>query len=133
MPSIILWWLVDLYLSCAIYVFVVVCHEASGLTSSFYFLQIIPVDKLVKGKFQDNFEFVQWFKKFFDANYDGREYDPVEARQGQDSGAVPSPAPPALNKPKKVMAAGKKDFHRCTSKSGWLRSLGWIKSLVLKF
>ncbi|KAL2104307.1 hypothetical protein ACEWY4_001175 [Coilia grayii] len=67
--------------------------------------KIIPVDKLVKGKFQDNFEFVQWFKKFFDANYDGREYDPVEARQGQDSGAVTSPAPPALNKPKKVMAA----------------------------
>jgi RP/EB family microtubule-associated protein len=28
----------------------------------------IPVDKLVKEKFQDNFEFVQWFKKFFDAN-----------------------------------------------------------------
>jgi len=42
--------------------------------------QIIPVEKLVKGRFQDNFEFVQWFKKFFDANYDGREYDPVEAR-----------------------------------------------------
>ncbi|CAF96172.1 unnamed protein product, partial [Tetraodon nigroviridis] len=51
--------------------------------------KIIPVDKLVKGKFQDNFEFVQWFKKFFDANYDGAPYDPVEARQGQD--AVPSP------------------------------------------
>ncbi|XP_042347301.1 microtubule-associated protein RP/EB family member 1b [Plectropomus leopardus] len=47
--------------------------------------KIIPVDKLVKGKFQDNFEFVQWFKKFFDANYDGKEYDPVEARQGQDA------------------------------------------------
>merc|ERR1719354_1520608 len=67
--------------------------------------KVIPVEKLVKGRFQDNFEYVQWFKKFFDANYDGREYDPVEARQGQDSGAVPSPAPPALNKPKKVMAA----------------------------
>lgn len=38
-------------------------------------LQIIPVDKLVKGRFQDNFEFIQWFKKFFDANYDGRQYD----------------------------------------------------------
>ncbi|EAX00661.1 microtubule-associated protein, RP/EB family, member 3, isoform CRA_b, partial [Homo sapiens] len=31
--------------------------------------KIIPVEKLVKGKFQDNFEFIQWFKKFFDANY----------------------------------------------------------------
>ncbi|XP_012690487.1 microtubule-associated protein RP/EB family member 1b isoform X2 [Clupea harengus] len=67
--------------------------------------KIIPVDKLVKGKFQDNFEFVQWFKKFFDANYDGKEYDPVEARQGQDSAPLPSPAVPALNKPRKVMAA----------------------------
>ena len=37
--------------------------------------QIIPVDRLVKGRFQDNFEFVTWFKKFFDANYDGGMYD----------------------------------------------------------
>lgn len=40
------------------------------------------MDKLIKGRFQDNFEFLQWFKKFFDANYDGREYDPLEARFG---------------------------------------------------
>ncbi|XP_017069335.1 microtubule-associated protein RP/EB family member 1 isoform X1 [Drosophila eugracilis] len=44
--------------------------------------KIIPVDKLIKGRFQDNFEFLQWFKKFFDANYDGREYDPVAQRSG---------------------------------------------------
>jgi len=44
--------------------------------------KIIPVEKLVKGKFQDNFEFVQWFKKFFDANFDGKEYDPIAARDG---------------------------------------------------
>lgn len=36
----------------------------------------------MKGKFQDNFEFVQWFKKFFDANFDGKEYDPIAARDG---------------------------------------------------
>lgn len=40
------------------------------------------MDRLMKGKFQDNFEFLQWFKKFFDANYDGRDYDPLEARFG---------------------------------------------------
>lgn len=37
---------------------------------------------MIKGRFQDNFEFLQWFKKFFDANYDGREYDAIEARGG---------------------------------------------------
>ncbi|XP_067249791.1 microtubule-associated protein RP/EB family member 1a isoform X2 [Chanodichthys erythropterus] len=68
--------------------------------------KIIPVDKLVKGKFQDNFEFVQWFKKFFDANYDGKEYDPAAARQGQEMAANQSPAAAATaNKPRKPSAA----------------------------
>lgn len=40
----------------------------------------IPVNRLVKSRFQDNFEFLQWFKKFFDANYDGHEYNALEAR-----------------------------------------------------
>nr|XP_046229649.1 microtubule-associated protein RP/EB family member 3-like [Scatophagus argus]XP_046229650.1 microtubule-associated protein RP/EB family member 3-like [Scatophagus argus] len=56
--------------------------------------KIIPVEKLVKGKFQDNFEFLQWFKKFFDANYDGKEYDPVLTRQGQEvTQTPPNPGP----------------------------------------
>ncbi|XP_077369777.1 microtubule-associated protein RP/EB family member 1-like isoform X2 [Festucalex cinctus] len=63
--------------------------------------KIIPVDKLVKGKFQDNFEFVQWFKKFFDANYCESEYDPVEARKGQDAAPSASVGVSALNKPPK--------------------------------
>lgn len=52
--------------------------------------KVIPVDKLIKGRFQDNFEFLQWFKKFFDANYDGREYDAMESRFGipLGSGAI---------------------------------------------
>ena len=50
-------------------------------------LQIIPVDKLVKGRFQDNFEFIQWFKKFFDANYGGEPYDAFEARGGIEIGS----------------------------------------------
>lgn len=49
---------------------------------------MIPIDKLIKGRFQDNFEFLQWFKKFFDANYDGREYDPIEARGGITIGSA---------------------------------------------
>lgn len=41
---------------------------------------------MIKGRFQDNFEFLQWFKKFFDANYDGRDYDAVLAREGLPMG-----------------------------------------------
>ncbi|XP_062132772.1 microtubule-associated protein RP/EB family member 1 isoform X4 [Drosophila sulfurigaster albostrigata] len=50
--------------------------------------KIIPVDKLIKGRFQDNFEFLQWFKKFFDANYDGRDYDPLSQRGGIKLGSA---------------------------------------------
>jgi len=46
----------------------------------------VSVERLVKGKFQDNFEFVQWFKKFFDANYDGSEYDAMAVRGGEPMG-----------------------------------------------
>jgi RP/EB family microtubule-associated protein len=47
----------------------------------------------VKGRFQDNFEFVQWFKRFFDANYQGNEYDAVAARDGQQVGGAPPENP----------------------------------------
>lgn len=60
------------------------------LQSSFKKLNVdqsVEIDKLVKAKFQDNFEFLQWFKKFFDANYSGEgDYDPVKARGGQTLG-----------------------------------------------
>ncbi|XP_019747165.1 microtubule-associated protein RP/EB family member 1 isoform X1 [Hippocampus comes] len=78
--------------------------------------KIIPVDKLVKGKFQDNFEFVQWFKKFFDANYCESEYDPVEARKGQDAAPPPNAATSALNKPpKKAISRGRRPPPPCSS------------------
>ncbi|XP_028848748.1 microtubule-associated protein RP/EB family member 1-like isoform X5 [Denticeps clupeoides] len=67
--------------------------------------KIIPVDKLIKGKFQDNFEFVQWFKKFFDANYDGKEYDPVAARQCQETTLSPVQTTVTTSKPKKPSTA----------------------------
>ena len=45
---------------------------------------MVPVDKLIKGRFQDNFEFVQWFKKFYEANDKRvrRHYDAVMERDG---------------------------------------------------
>lgn len=64
--------------------FIHTCFNRNVLNLNFLlihvYVQVIPVDKLIKGRFQDNFEFLQWFKKFFDANYDGRLYDGFEAR-----------------------------------------------------
>jgi len=56
--------------------------------------KIVPVDRLVKGKFQDNFEFLQWFKKFFDANYGGQDYDALAMRGGEEVGSGGKPARP---------------------------------------
>jgi RP/EB family microtubule-associated protein len=40
----------------------------------------VQVQVLLKGKFQDNFEFLQWFRRFYDHNNANYEYDPLEAR-----------------------------------------------------
>merc|ERR1719304_28576 len=55
--------------------------------------KIIPVGRLVKGRFQDNFEFIQWFKKFFDANWDGSDYAALEMRGGVPMGSAGARAP----------------------------------------
>ncbi|XP_061610426.1 microtubule-associated protein RP/EB family member 3-like isoform X2 [Phyllopteryx taeniolatus] len=71
-------------------------HNFKVLQASFKRMsvdKIIPVERLVKGKFQDNFEFLQWFKKFFDANYDGKEYDPLLLRQGLEGTPPPNSGP----------------------------------------
>ncbi|KAF9198537.1 hypothetical protein BGZ49_000623, partial [Haplosporangium sp. Z 27] len=49
----------------------------------------IPIDRLMKCKLQDNLEFLQWIKKFWDANFPGDSYDAL-ARRG--SGNEPSAA-----------------------------------------
>ncbi|KAI9224842.1 calponin homology domain-containing protein [Blastocladiella britannica] len=53
----------------------------------------IPVERLVKLKMQDNLEFCQFVKKFWDGHFPGWEYD----AQGRRGGVVmaPSSAPPA--------------------------------------
>lgn len=44
----------------------------------------IEVQKLVKAKYQDNLEFLQWLKRYFDLNYNGEPYDAVGRRKGHD-------------------------------------------------
>lgn len=59
----------------------------------------MQVDRLIKGRFQDNFEFLQWFKKFFDANYGGQEYDAVGMRGNAElggAGGAPAHSPASV-------------------------------------
>ncbi|KAG5192266.1 putative microtubule associated protein EB1 [Tribonema minus] len=40
----------------------------------------IPVDKIVRAKYQDNLEFMQWFKRYVEITGPAPGYDPVAAR-----------------------------------------------------
>ncbi|KAG5367110.1 Protein BIM1 [Yarrowia sp. B02] len=53
----------------------------------------IPVEKLVKCRFQDNLEFLQYCKKHWDANWSGQEYDAVGRRAGRVASSVSANAP----------------------------------------
>lgn len=44
----------------------------------------IDVDKLIKARYQDNLEFCQWIKRYFDLNYSGEPYNAFERRKGQN-------------------------------------------------
>jgi hypothetical protein len=44
------------------------------------------VEKLMRGKYQDNLENMQWFKSFFEKNYSGQPYEPI-ARRAKGKGA----------------------------------------------
>jgi len=69
----------------------------------------IPVDKLVKCKMQDNLEFLQWIKRFWDTNYGGQGYDAVARRKGAptDTPATIAPlAPSASARTGSALSAG---------------------------
>ncbi|KAG0640432.1 calponin homology domain-containing protein [Tuber brumale] len=56
----------------------------------------IPVERLVKCKFQDNLEFLQWTKRYWDQYYPGGEYDALSRRKGAGSVGGNHP-PPRVN------------------------------------
>jgi len=66
----------------------------------------VPIQKLVKGRFQDNFEFLQWFYKFFTINDSGEHdnYDAIGARGGKGliKNAPPTRSPAKKPPPKKT-------------------------------
>lgn len=52
----------------------------------------VPVQSLTKCRMQDNLEFLQWVKRYWDQHYPGGEYDAVARRKasGAPGGSAPS-------------------------------------------
>merc|ERR1719336_686153 len=72
--------------------------------------KVIPVDKLVKGRFQDNLEFLQWFYQYFSATYNpsASEYDPVKRRlKSKGTAGLSKNKPSAPKKRQKVQREAK--------------------------
>lgn len=53
----------------------------------------IGVESLVKCKMQDNLEFLQWSKRYWDQYYPGGDYDALARRKGVGAGGAPSLPP----------------------------------------
>jgi RP/EB family microtubule-associated protein len=59
-------------------------HNFKILQDAFAKMEVdkhIDVDRLVKGKYQDNLEFLQWMKRFHDMHNNGQPYDPIAHRK----------------------------------------------------
>lgn len=74
-----------------------------GLMSKNNISKPVPIDKLVKAKYQDNLEFLQWFKHFYECrapSVEGQEYDAPARRALAKSGG-----PKGMAAPKKTGGA----------------------------
>ncbi|KAG8871014.1 hypothetical protein FRB98_001120, partial [Tulasnella sp. 332] len=80
----------------------------------------IPVDKLVKCKMQDNLEFLQWIRRFWDQNSPGGEYDAVGRRKGAATDTPHTIAPVAP----RVRSAASSGSGGLTAPSGAARTGG---------
>jgi len=70
----------------------------------------VDINKLVKAKYQDNLEFMQWMKNFFDSKYGGQPYDAVARRQQVSKGGksgFTAPSSIAIVKPNAAPAKAK--------------------------
>ena len=59
----------------------------------------VNVEQLIKCKMQDNLEFLQWSKRYWDQYFPGHEYDALARRNGQGGVATTGHAPAARAAP----------------------------------
>ncbi|KAI4110611.1 MAG: hypothetical protein LQ339_001187 [Xanthoria mediterranea] len=92
--------------------------------------RLVPVESLIKCKMQDNLEFLQWSKRFWDQYFPGGEYDAVARRKGAGAppaAAAPAPAPVAAARTSGVGAAARRGTTPTTAAAP-ARSVGGISA-----
>ncbi|KAI9810462.1 MAG: hypothetical protein M1827_006238 [Pycnora praestabilis] len=67
--------------------------------------RLIQVESLIKCRMQDNLEFVQWSKRYWDQYFPGGEYDAIARRKGSGAPA-PVPASPAATSSVRTSGTG---------------------------
>ncbi|CAG8453079.1 8876_t:CDS:2 [Ambispora gerdemannii] len=95
--------------------------------------KMVPVERLVKCKFQDNLEFLQWVKKYWDTFYPGGPYDAL-ARRGpgnNPSKTVTGSAGTSRVAPKRATAAAGGAAHHAVSAVGASSSFDQVQILEL--
>ncbi|KAH8547876.1 calponin homology domain-containing protein [Umbelopsis sp. PMI_123] len=78
--------------------------------------KIIPVDRLMKCKFQDNLEFMQWVKRFWDANFPGGAYDALARRKGRGGSSSRAPTATGTRRPPVTTAAARSASRTATGR-----------------
>ena len=70
-------------------------HFHLGTFTKHQIERVVPVSNLIKCKMQDNLEFLQWTKRFWDQYFPGGEYDAIARRKasGAPIGGAPAAAP----------------------------------------
>jgi len=63
----------------------------------------VPVESLVKCKMQDNLEFLQWSKRYWDQYYPGGDYDALARRKGA---GAPASGPTPVTTSSRTSGAG---------------------------
>lgn len=66
--------------------------------------RIVPVPNLIKCKMQDNLEFLQWSKRYWDQYYSGGDYDALANRP--KTGAAPASTPSVTSRTSGAGAGG---------------------------
>lgn len=71
------------------------CSQVSDTFTRHGIERTVPIESLTKCKMQDNLEFLQWSKRFWDVNFPGHEYDALARRKGAGiATATPAAAAP---------------------------------------